>query len=149
VEPVTKGIRIILQFDVEVVGWGAKSTLAVKAKDNNEDEDEEEDEDNPIEDELFYSMENISRKRKRYQNEGSLTADNKIVTKVTNIIVNLLADGAQEVAFAMQHLYQKSSILPEFLKGANAQLYRALVSDFDIPLRPVILQSRSASLDHA
>jgi len=89
-------------------------------------------------------MESISRKHKGYQKSSdSLTADNTIVTKVTNIIAGLLADGGEEVAFAMQHLYWKSSILPEFLKGADAQLYRALVSSFDVTLQPVILQTYS------
>jgi len=152
VEPVTKGIRIILQFDVEVVGWGAKSALAAKEKDTNEDEEEGEDgsiegedegEDGRIKDELFYDIAYICRKRKRYQKtEGSVTLDNAVVTRVTDIIASLLTDGQEEVAFAMQHLYRKSAILPEFLKGADAQLYRALVSDFDVTLQPVVLQSR-------
>ena len=149
VEPVTKGIRIILQFDVEVVGWGEKSTLAVKEKGTDEDEEDkeedEEDEDDTTKGELFYNMENISRKRKRYQKtEDPVTADDAIVAKVTKIIASLLlADAQEEVAFAMQHLYRMSSILPEFLKGADAQLYHALVGDFDVTLRPVVLQSLS------
>ena len=71
VEPVTKGIRIVLQFDVEVVGWGK----ALSSDDADEGE------------ELFYEMENISKKRKRYQESSdSLMADKAIVTKVTDII---------------------------------------------------------------
>jgi len=124
VEPVTKGIRIVLQYDVEVVGWGTNKA------------------DGGEYDEVFTDAEGISKKRKRYQkSSGSLTADNAIVKKITDLIGGLLADGEKEVAFAMQHLYRKSSILPEFLKGADAQLYRALVSSFDVSLQPVVLQS--------
>ena len=43
----------------------------------------------------------------------------------------------------MQYLYRKSSILLEFLKGTDAQLYHALVSSFDVTLRPVVLHSTS------
>lgn len=43
----------------------------------------------------------------------------------------------------MQHLYRKDSISPEFLNGADAKLYRALVSSFDASLRPVILKYRN------
>lgn len=61
-----------------------------------------------------------------------------------HIIAGLLENGGEdEVAFAMQHLYRKSSILPEFLKGTDAQLYRALVKSFEVTLRPVVLQSYS------
>ena len=124
VEPVTKGIRIVLQYDVEVVGSA----------------DKEDDECDRI-DEVFLNIQDISRKRKRYQKSSdSLSVDDAIVTKVTSIIENLLAD-EEEVGFALQHLYRKSSILPEFLKGADAQLYHALVRSFDVTLRPVILQS--------
>jgi hypothetical protein len=124
VEPVTKGIRIVLQYDVEVVGSGQPLT---------DEEDGEE--------VLFENIEAISIIRKRYQKSSdALTADNEIITKITNIITGL-ANGDEEVGFAMQHLYRKSSILPEFLKGADAQLYRALVGSFDITLRPIILHS--------
>ena len=135
VEPVVKGIRIVLQYDIEVVGWGAKLALAVNEKDDdakNKDENEDESE-------LFDYMEHMSKRRRYQESPGPLTADNEIVTKVTDIIASLLADGKEEVAFAMQHLYRKNSILPEFLKGADAQLHRALVSSFDVTLRPVVL----------
>ena len=131
VEPVTKGIRIVLQYDVEVVGWG--SALAPNEMDDDEDEEQNE---------LFYYMGDICRKRRPYQeSSGSLTVDNAIVTKVINIIASELTDGRKEVGLAMQHLYRKSSILPEFLKGADAQLYHALLSSFVVTLHPVVLHS--------
>jgi len=123
VEPVTKGIRIILQYDVEVVESG----------DGGDSEEETE---------LLAQAEDTSKKRKRFQeSSASLTADNAIVNKVTDIIKSLLASGEEEVAFGMQHLYRKSSILPEFLKGADAQLYRALANSFDVTLRPVVFHT--------
>jgi len=51
---------------------------------------------------------------------------------------SLLADGREEGASVMQHLYWKR-ILPEFLQGADAQLYCALVTT----LQPVMLHSHT------
>lgn len=120
VESVTKGIRIILQYDVEVM------------------------EGDRAEEELLEQAESISKGRKRYQKtSGLLTADDAIVKKVTDIIESQLVGGDEEVAFAMQHLYRKSSILPEFLKGVDAQLYRALVNSFDVTLRPVVVHTKT------
>jgi hypothetical protein len=128
VEPVTKGVRIVLQYDAEVVGWGEKEM------ERREDDEAE----------VFDSMESTSKKRKRYEKSSdSLTTDNAAITKVTDIIANLLAGGEEEVAFAMQYLYRKSSILPEFLKGTDAQLYSTLVRSFDVALRPIVLQVRT------
>lgn len=38
-EPVTKGTRIVLQYDVEVIGWGVEPSLA---RETDEDDGEEE-----------------------------------------------------------------------------------------------------------
>jgi len=119
VEPVTKGIRIVLQFDVEVnTDYG---------------------DDDPSE--LLEAMEVISEKRSRQESSGLLTVDDAAVTKVTDITAGLFEGGEKEVAFAMQYLYRKSAILPEFLKGSDAQLYKALVGRFEVTLRPVVLHS--------
>jgi hypothetical protein len=56
-------------------------------------------------------------------------------------VLRLVVSGA----FALQHLYRRSSILPEYLKGPDATLYNALLEsgDFDISLHPVILSEES------
>jgi len=66
--------------------------------------------------------------------QGPLTADNANATKVTDIIASLLADGTEEVAFA---IYRKSSILPEFLKGPMPTCTVPLST----PFRPIVLYS--------
>jgi len=125
VEPVTKGIRVILQYDVEV---------GPRVLDPYYDETET----------LLDEIENHSANRKSYQESSeSLTGDKEIVKKITDIIEGLFVDGEKEVAFAMQYLYRKSSILPEFLKGTDAQLYKVLAGRFDVTLRPVVLHSGS------
>ena len=73
----------------------------------NEKDGDAKDEDKN-EGELFYYLEDISRKREHYQEFrilSSVSADNAIITKVTNIIASLLADGREGVAFAIQRLY--------------------------------------------
>ena len=84
---VTKSIRIVLQYDVEVImGW--VSNLAMNEKDNDATVDDEDG------DELFDYMEDISIQCKHYlDSTGPLTADNANATKVTDIIASLLADG--------------------------------------------------------
>jgi hypothetical protein len=39
----------------------------------------------------------------------------------------------------LQYLYRKSSIVPEFLKGTDSQLYTVLADRFDVTLCPVVL----------
>jgi hypothetical protein len=123
VEPVTKGIRIVLQFDVEVSGS------------DHEDEDKSE---------LFLNIRRAMSWRKSCQkSSGPLTADDDRIKEVIDIIKEGVGK-TKEVAFAMQYLYRKSSILPEYLKGVDAQLYHALVdSGFDVTLKPIVLHSRS------
>ena len=64
-------------------------------------------------------------------------------------------NGTEEVAFALQHLYRKSSIQGEYLKGSDATLYDALgvSGEFDVSPHPVIFREVSdmdseGKLDH-
>ena len=75
------------------------------------------------------------------------TKDKAAKEKVLAIIKELHKNGMQEVAFALQHLYRKSSISTEYLKGSDATLYDALKvpEEFDVSLHPVIFQEVSDS----
>jgi predicted 2-oxoglutarate/Fe(II)-dependent dioxygenase YbiX len=67
VEPVTKGVRIVLQYDAEVVGWGEKQM------ERREDDEAE----------VFDCMESMSKKRKRCEKSSdSPTADNAAIKQV-------------------------------------------------------------------
>jgi hypothetical protein len=76
------------------------------------------------------------------------TGDPAIVDEIVDIIRRLLAvknkNGEEtEVAFALQYLYRKSSVLPEYLKGSDSVLYQALSKSFDVSLHPVVLHETS------
>jgi len=59
---VRKGIRVVLQYDVEVMGWG--SNLAMNEKDDDATVDDEDG------DELFDYMQDISGQGKHYHSTG-------------------------------------------------------------------------------
>ena len=199
VEPVTEGVRIVLQYDVEVVGWsdkkGKKDQEAGKKRKATEDEDEGEDEDgnadkkrktehgeedqaegtkpkgdgadedgdmkdetedevnsdnqsnsDNMEDDPYESkLEGIHefyRKRKAHQKPSQI-GDPAVVDDVIDIVGGLLTGEREEVAFSLQYLYRKSSILPQYLKGSDSLLYQALSKTFDVSLHPIVLEETS------
>ena len=135
VEPVKSGIRIVLQYDVEI----EKTQKGEDESEGSEDENGEEYEPR---------MDRVSeRYSERLQIGGDAQAakDKAAIEKVLAIIKELYKDG--EVAFALQHLYRKSSISAEYLKGSDATLYDALKvsGEFDVSLHPVMFQEVSDS----
>jgi hypothetical protein len=73
------------------------------------------------------------------------TLDKTTLDKVLAFIKEMHNDSTKEVAFALQHIYRKSSILGQYLKASDAMLYDALKSsgEFDVSLHPVIFRERS------
>jgi hypothetical protein len=73
--------------------------------------------------------------------------DQEVIDEIVNEIGRLFTteddDRGDEVVFALQYLYRKSSILPEFLKGSDSLLYEALSKMFDVELHPVVLYEES------
>ena len=129
VEPVTEGVRIVLQYDVEIEGM-----------DDNDSYDE--DEYTPWMDKFATDY----SRRMKYEALTQATSDKAALEKVTTIISKMHESGVEEVAFAMQHLYRKASITPHCLKGPDAVLYNALLASgrFDVSLRPVVLREASS-----
>ena len=141
VEPVKSRIRIVLQFDVEL----EKTQEGEDESKGNQDEDEETGKYDPWMDPLgehyFYRM--------KIGGDAQATMDKATLEKVLGIIKELHKKGTREVAFALQHLYRRSSISGEYLKGSDATLYDALKAsgEFDISLHPVIFREGSFDLD--
>jgi hypothetical protein len=133
VEPVTEGIRIVLQYDIEV-----------EEKEETEDE-EREDSWDPWLAEVHSDYSN----RMDIQGVTQAAADKAAVEEVIAIITELHESGIEEVAFALQYLYRKASIRPEYLKGPDALLYNALMASgaFDISFHPVVLRETSQGDD--
>jgi 2OG-Fe(II) oxygenase superfamily len=123
VEPVKSGIRIVLQYDVELKKtqnqWWGNYKEAV----------------------WMDRLEKQYSKRMKMGVDAQAT-DKAALEKVLAIIKELVNNGTQEVAFALQHVYRKSSILGEYLKGSDATLYGALkaTGEYDVSLHPVILR---------
>jgi hypothetical protein len=130
VEPVTEGVRIVLQYDVEVAGWSEPPT-----GDEMEVEPPEE----------VYLADNTWRQRQDARVEAKVVlADATLIENVVQIIETSLdpkfKKSHREVAFGLQHLYRRASILPIYLKGADAQLYKALTDrGLDVSLSPMVL----------
>ena len=85
------------------------------------------------------------KKRMKIGGDAQVASDKANLEKVHAIIKELHNNGTEEVAFALQHLYRKSSILGEYLKGSDATLYEALrvSGGFDVDLHPVIFRESS------
>ena len=81
--------------------------------------------------------------------DAQATTDKAALEKVLAIIKELHNNGTWEVAFALQHLYRRSSILGEYLKGSDATLYDALKAsgEFDVSLHPVVFQEASEDFE--
>lgn len=153
VEHVSEGVRIVLQYDVEVTGFsGGRSTDRIE---EGEDEDEMKDEEDDGEDmdsdgmdidgdAMLGHVEYTYVKRQSCEVDFPVVGDAGVVTTIISTIKSLLeSDGVEEVGFAMQYLYRKSAVLPEFLKGSDAVLYQALVGLFGVSLHPIVLSESS------
>ncbi|KAG1727158.1 uncharacterized protein EDB91DRAFT_1253988 [Suillus paluster] len=67
--------------------------------------------------------------------------DQKLIQAVVDEIRELHKEGTTVVAFPLTHLYHKTSIKKEYLKGSDLALFDALESRFDIVLHPVIIRA--------
>ena len=149
VEPITDGVRIVLQYDVEVEGWVTTKDPTTQDKPQRKKHkamhgrDEEEDE----EDSPLYNLRSFYKDRKAVLPKSAHMGDSAVIDEIVNVIGRLLTvkgkKEQEEVAFALQYLYRKSSILPEYLKGSDSLLYQALSKTFEVSLCPVVLYERS------
>jgi 2OG-Fe(II) oxygenase superfamily len=126
VEPITEGVRIVLQYDIEVVTDTEKKMA----------EEDFGDYDWPLD-----VVSTTYSDRTKYLGVVQATADKTAVEEVIDTIKRLHTSGVGEVGFALQHLYRKASIRAEFLKGSDAYLYDRLVrcGAFNVTLCPVVL----------
>ena len=150
VEPVKDGVRIVLQYDIEIEKPGGKEVGEAKddEDEDNKDEDDEDEEDEEKDGDYDPWMDRIASvysSRMEAKGDAQAAADRATVEKVLTIIKELHSEGAKTVAFALQNLYRQASIRAEYLKGSDAVLYDALMAsgDFDISLHPVVLREAS------
>lgn len=136
VKPVTKGTRIVLQYDVSLTPL-------------TDSEDEEENHDpfaagagvSPIQ--YRKSIMDLSKLVNPFDAYKDNSADLEQLTKyITDMHTS---QKLNEVGFALSHLYRKASIRPEYLKGIDAVLYAHLSKTFDVSLCPVTLDQVTTS----
>jgi hypothetical protein len=136
VEPVKDGVRIVLQYDIEIVKQEGNEVEKEKDEESDGTDDEDEDNDEPWMDKIVSDYSS----RMEAQAVVEATADKAAVEKVLKIIRELHREGAETVAFALQYLYRQASISAEYLKGSDAVLHDALMAsgDFEVYLHPVV-----------
>ncbi|OJA11755.1 hypothetical protein AZE42_06318 [Rhizopogon vesiculosus] len=119
VMPVTKGVRVVLQYNVEVVG--------------EEPPAKEDDKETPLEE--------AARRRKHLASHFTTypNLDKTLIQGVINEIRKLYEQGTNIVAFPLTHLYRLASIKKEYLKGTDSALFDALSNHFDVSIYPVVI----------
>jgi len=154
VEPVTKGTRIVLQFDVRIgpsdsqtavdTGKGGSQSLT----DYNTDKDDNIDYD----DSRYHNRGHIGNAPSQHAPSAGVHCDPKVLDDVAQMIKQKLSNKTEKnkvehVAFPLRHLYRLNSIRPEYLKGIDAMLYEHLTNfesqetknGFKVVLHPVVL----------
>ncbi|KIM70959.1 hypothetical protein PILCRDRAFT_805517, partial [Piloderma croceum F 1598] len=115
VESVTEGIRIVFQYDIEVI------LTEPKEGDRGVDEDGTTKEDSEVDDGDVW-LEEIKAIYSYRQGAVEAVANNAATEEVVPIIKTLHTSGIEEVGLALEHLYRKASIRAEFLKGSDILL---------------------------
>ncbi|OAX33689.1 hypothetical protein K503DRAFT_504053 [Rhizopogon vinicolor AM-OR11-026] len=117
VMPVTKGVQLVLQYDVEVVGEASH----------------------------YYSpLEQAARRYKRLHASHFTTypnVDSILIQTVIDEIRKLHDQGTNIVGFPLAHLYRTAKVRKEYLKETDFALFDALKAHFDIFVNPVIINS--------
>ncbi|KAG2115494.1 hypothetical protein DEU56DRAFT_841032 [Suillus clintonianus] len=119
VMPVTKGVRLVLQFDVEVVGIYLPKDIGV-------------------------CLQSAGNRRKqiasRFKTCPNVDDSDVLIQGVVDEIRELHERGSTVVAFQLAHLYRKASVREEYLKGNDSALFNTLKSHFDVSLSAVVIR---------
>ncbi|KAG1738780.1 hypothetical protein EDB19DRAFT_1982378, partial [Suillus lakei] len=122
VMPVTKGSRLVLQYDVEVVEQPSREWVSPPSY-------------TPLK-EAVRRHQHIASRINTYPN-----LDQKLMQAVVDEIRELHKEGTTVVAFPLTHLYRKASVKKEYLKGSDSALFDALENHFDVVLHPVLIRA--------
>jgi hypothetical protein len=127
VMPVTKGTRLVLQYDVEVE----------QTSDSDSDSEIVTPNYTPL-DEAVERHEHVTYESRTitYPN-----LDPKLFQAIVDEIRVLQEEGSTPVAFPLTHLYRKASIKKENLKGTDSALFNALKNHFNVFLHPVLIRA--------
>ncbi|KAG2357223.1 hypothetical protein BDR07DRAFT_1380281 [Suillus spraguei] len=120
--PVTKGIRLVLQYDVKVVQQAPEKWIPPPSY-------------TPLT-RAVYRHQYIASHIHTYPN-----LDQKLVQAVVDEIKELHKEGITTVAFPLIHLYRKASIQKKYLKGTDSALFDVLENHFNVVLHPVLIRA--------
>ncbi|KAE9392180.1 hypothetical protein BT96DRAFT_924866 [Gymnopus androsaceus JB14] len=149
VTPITEGVRLVLQYDVDLVPGGV---VEFEDGDESSDENDYTDEiDNHGElafsenrvilesdrDGFRYNSSMYTKNRHTFRSRIGETVDASLAQQF-----QMLPNPGDTLAFSLHHLYRKASILPELLKGCDMELYGALKKSgyFEVRLYPIVLE---------
>ncbi|KAG1881171.1 hypothetical protein F4604DRAFT_1746875 [Suillus subluteus] len=122
VMPVTKGTRLVLQYDVEVVEQPPREWVPPPSY-------------TPLK-KAVHRHQHIASHINTYPN-----LDQKLVQAVVDEIRELHEEGTTVVAFPLTHLYRKASVKKEYLKGTDSTLFDVLENHFNVVLHPVLIRA--------
>ncbi|KAG2055002.1 hypothetical protein BDR06DRAFT_353091 [Suillus hirtellus] len=122
VMPVTKGTRLVLQYDVELVEQSSRYRIKPPSY-------------TPMQ-QAFLRHQHIASHINTYPN-----LDQKLVQAVVDEIRELHNGGINVVAFPLTHLYRKASVKRKYLKGTDSALFDALENHFNVVLHPVLIRA--------
>ncbi|OJA11416.1 hypothetical protein AZE42_05746 [Rhizopogon vesiculosus] len=123
VMPVTKGVRVVLQYDVEVIGEVPPPAS--------------------IYDDGSRPLEDVTMRTQRLATGDKvcsyLKPDKTSIQAVVDEIQELHNKGTNIVAFPLFHLYRSASVKREYLKGNDSVLFDALKNHFDVSVNTVLI----------
>ncbi|KAG2091959.1 uncharacterized protein F5147DRAFT_722671 [Suillus discolor] len=122
VMPVTKGTRLVLQYDVELAEQVPRSWIQLPSY-------------TPMQ-QAFLRHQYVASHINTYPN-----LDQKLVQAVIDEIRELHNEGIIVVAFPLPHLYRKASVKKKYLKGTDSALFDALENHFNVVLHPVLIRA--------
>lgn len=123
VVPVTKGTRLVLQYDVEVVDKSPEDWVPTPSY-------------TPLE-RAVQRQQDIASRIHTYPN-----LDQKLVQAVVDEIRALhKEEDFTTVAFPLTHLYRKASVKKKYLKGTDSMLFDVLENHFNVALHPVLIRA--------
>ncbi|KAG2137084.1 hypothetical protein DEU56DRAFT_804881 [Suillus clintonianus] len=122
VMPVTKGTRLVLQYDVEVAEVPPQNWVSPPSY-------------TPLK-EAAHRHQHVESCIDTYPN-----LDQKLVQAVVDEIKELHKEGTTVVAFPLSHLYRKASVKKKYLKGSDSALFDALENHFNVVLHPVLIRA--------
>ncbi|KAK0244884.1 hypothetical protein EDD85DRAFT_760049, partial [Armillaria nabsnona] len=130
VEPVTEGVRIILQYDVFVSKPSRSSTPNCDL------------EDSILDMVVFCSHMGCYHHNNELQAPSGLSKESSLLVLV-DVIHEIIDNGTEEVGIPLRHLYRQASIRKEYFKDFNAIIFASISKVFDVELVPVILEETS------